>query len=137
MTPPILLPESHAERLRTFVRESLLHRDADTHSLKMLAAEVDRSFVIADENFPLDIVTLGKSVTVEYLDTGDLLEFMLMIPGEPQEASPECLSVLSPLGLALLGTRRGDHVEWPLKLGSLNIRVHQVQEHSALGSASK
>ena len=126
MNDTILLPESHAECLKTYVRESLFDPLGDIVSLKMLAGELERSRIVPDEDFPPDVVTLGKAIAVEYLDTGEVLNFVLAKPGGSLAEDPNNLSVLSPLGLAVLGTRVAACIEWPLTRGALKIRVQGV-----------
>lgn len=78
--------------------------------------ELGRAIVVADERMPADIVRLYSRVT--YLDESTgvrrLIELVL-----PEEADLDAgrISVLTPVGSALLGLRRGQSIKWPFPSG--------------------
>ncbi|MFL5391416.1 MAG: GreA/GreB family elongation factor, partial [Myxococcales bacterium] len=62
---------------------------------------------------PPDVVRMHSQVTFEEVRTGAVREVVLVYPATA-DASAGRLSVLAPIGAALLGLRVGDRIEWPL-----------------------
>lgn len=97
-----------------------LHRLVDQHwdgrdgaAAKRLAAELDRATVVGPAELPPDVVRMHSQVTFEEVRTGAVREVVLVYPATA-DASAGRLSVLAPIGAALLGLRVGDKIEWPL-----------------------
>lgn len=82
---------------------------------EQLETELDRARVVAPEDVPDDVVTMDS--TVVFVDQqGARREVDLVFP---EEAAPGRLSVLSPMGAALLGLSVGDSIEWPMPDGTM------------------
>jgi regulator of nucleoside diphosphate kinase len=78
---------------------------------EMLADELDRAMVAAPGGIRPDIVTMHSDV--EYRDevTGDLRRATLVYPGE-EDLDAGRISVLTPVGAALIGLSEGQSMEW-------------------------
>lgn len=78
---------------------------------KTLAEELDRATVIPAERMPGNVVRMHSRVT--YLDehSGERREVELVFPDEVDLASGK-ISVLAPVGSALLGLQEGQTIEW-------------------------
>ncbi len=90
-----------------------------------LDAELARADVVPPRAVPHDVVTMNTRVRFE-LDDGRSYVRTLVYPWD---ADPErgCISVLSPLGNALLGLSVGDAMPWPLPSGqTVTVRVLEV-----------
>ena len=59
------------------------------------------------------------------LDSGDSMEYRLVLP-EEADIDANRISVLAPLGTAMLGFRRGDTFEWTMPGGKMKLQVDQV-----------
>jgi regulator of nucleoside diphosphate kinase len=81
-----------------------------------LDGELGRAIVVPDERMPADIVRLYSRVT--YLDesTGISRQIELVLP-EEADVDAGRISVLTPVGSALLGLRRGQSIQWPFPSG--------------------
>lgn len=104
-----------------------------------LPAALDEAFhaadIVPDAQVPEDVVTLHSVVRIRHESDGALQTLTLC---HPHEAQPETgkISVLSPVGLALLGRRVGAHARWRAPSGqllSLHIQslLFQPQAHAA------
>lgn len=78
-----------------------------------LEAELERAEVVAPHAIPGDVVTMNSRVVFEDRESGKRSEAMLVYPGhaDPSEGK---LSVLAPVGSALLGLRVGEEIAWLL-----------------------
>ncbi len=108
-TDRLLLTDQDAARLRAalgrFVLESPGDPDEATSVAELLAASLRSAIVVPPEQIPPDVVTMRSRCVLED-ERGRRSEVVLVYP---EECAPElgCISVLSPLGVALLGLSEG------------------------------
>ena len=82
-----------------------------------LHALLDDADVVPPRQVPADVVTMYTQVTVEDPDQGTRRKLAVCYP-EDADPAAGFVSVLSPVGTALLGRRRGDLVEWTTPSGA-------------------
>lgn len=125
MESMIQLRKSDVLRLRAFLasRERIgLDRDDD----ELLHQELDRAQVVDDGALPEGVVAIGTTAVVLDLESGARNSYTLVLP--PQADISELrVSVLAPLGTALLGSRVGDVVEWHMPGGLRRLRIEAVE----------
>ncbi len=110
----IYISDADLERLERLVvgPRRWKNRDSrDREYLLALEAELDRAHVLPAAALPPDVVTMHTPVRVTDLAEGRQRVLMLVFPGETDSAQGK-VSVLAPIGTALLGYRVGDVVEW-------------------------
>jgi regulator of nucleoside diphosphate kinase len=90
-----------------------------------LRMELTRAIVLDPAAVPTNAVGLYSCVDVADLDTGERESYVLTLPAA---ADPELqrISVLAPVGTALLGYREGDEVEWPTPGGLRRLKLLRV-----------
>ena len=93
--------------------------------LAALAGELRRAQIVDARNVPGKVVTMNSRVVVEDLDSRQEMEFALVFPAAAN-ADEGRISVLSPVGTALLGYSEGDVVEWAVPAGRRRLRVKKV-----------
>ena len=81
-----------------------------------LELELERAQVVAQGRIPPDVVTMRSRASFEDLSTGKRREFELVYPNESDPTEGK-VSVLAPVGLALLGLRVGHTIRWPMPRG--------------------
>lgn len=126
---PIIVSERDARQLRALLRyrsEALL-RD-QTH-LSELKAELERAIVLRPEEIHGDVITMQSHVQVRDLANGERSHYQLVFPFEA-DVSARKISVLAPLGTALLGFREGDEVEWLMPGGNRSLHIERVRQLS-------
>ena len=99
--------------------------DRDREVLKELEAELGRAQVVPAEQLPADVVTMHSKARILDLDTGEEMLFTLAFP-EEADIDQGRLSVLAPLGTAILGYRAGDTFNWKVPAGVRNLKVLEV-----------
>ena len=115
--PQIAIAESDHARL-TRLAETLSRRSPDLAD--QLYAELVRADVFAEDDATRRTVRMGS--TLEYTtDTGDTRVVTLVFPGE-EDISAGKISVLTPIGIALIGLSVGDKIAWR----TLGGRTHQL-----------
>lgn len=98
----------------------------DTPATEQLDVELHRAHIVAPEDLPADVVTMNSEVAYEDCDTGVKRTVHLVYPGDA-DAGTSRVSVLAPIGSALLGLRVGQTITWRMPRGEKHIRVLDVR----------
>jgi regulator of nucleoside diphosphate kinase len=120
----ILLTAHDLRRLTDVVSSGGAWPGRDREHLEALAAKLDMADVVSPEAIPHDVITIHSEVRVRHLDTGADATYTLAYPGRREAAN--AVSVLAPLGTALLGCREGDEVDWRAPGGRRRLEVLEV-----------
>jgi regulator of nucleoside diphosphate kinase len=108
--PQIYLTQNDADRLLKLVESQPGKR------LEKLESELVRANVVPREQIPEDVVTMNSRVVFENETTGQRREVTLVYPGSADIDAGK-ISVLVPIGTALLGLRVGQSIDWELPGG--------------------
>jgi regulator of nucleoside diphosphate kinase len=127
---PIIVSERDARQLRALLRYRSEASFRDQAHLSELKAELERAIVLRPEEMHGDVITMQSHVQVRDLANGERSTYELVFPFEADVAARK-ISVLAPLGTALLGVRKGDDVEWLMPGGMRQLRVERVQQSTA------
>lgn len=100
-------------------------RDANREYLDRLEEELDRAEVVQQKNIPADVITMRSTVRVKDLDTGEEMIYRLVFPTEANYDEGK-ISVLAPVGTAMLGYSRGDVIEWQVPSGVRRLSIEEV-----------
>lgn len=119
--------------LNALVRARAAHFTRDREHIDGLEKELARSVPVAPDEVPADVVTMHSRVRVRDVQSGAERTYALVYPHEADLSSGR-LSVLAPLGTALLGYRERDEIEWPMPGGLRRIRIESVRQSSAPGA---
>jgi regulator of nucleoside diphosphate kinase len=106
----IRLTELDAARLERSLIEQLRRKDAPTHGTAELEAILDAAAVVPSAAIDPQVVTMNSTVVVADLASGARTRLTLVYPNEAH-AERSRVSVLSPVGRALIGARVGDTVQ--------------------------
>jgi regulator of nucleoside diphosphate kinase len=124
--PPITLTQADHERLMRLTQ-------GDTPAADYLAREVERAHVVDRPN--ADLVTMGASVEFRDETTGQVRRVTLVFPEEADIGAGK-VSVLTPVGAALIGLSKNQSIEWetpsgePRELTVLEVRAaHKRAAH--------
>lgn len=93
--------------------------------LKRLEVELERSQPVAPDNVPGDVITMNSTVRLTDLDSGEEMTYTLVFPQEADIRQGR-LSVLAPIGTAMLGYRVGDTFEWQVPDGTRRLKVEKM-----------
>ncbi len=121
----ILITESDMAMLRELLDHAKSHLVNDTVHIEMLEQELQRAEVVPVRQVPSDVITMGSKVRVRNLDTRRETVYELVFPREA-DISQGKVSVLAPIGTALLGYRTGDVIVWMMPGGMKRLKVEEV-----------
>lgn len=121
--PNIIMSSLDVERLEKLI-ESL--PDNAFPGKQALEAELSRADVVDPADVPPTVVTMNSRVRFSVVSTGEIFNLTLVYPKDV-DASGEKISILAPVGSALLGLAQGDEIEWPKPGGGvLRVRIDEV-----------
>lgn len=117
----IYITKTDMETLRALIE---IYGGNGTH-LDRLEEELDRARIVDPKNVPPNVVTLNSEVRIKDLNSGEEKTFTLVSP-EKLAAAELGVSILAPVGAALIGQREGDEVEWAVPTGVKRCRILNV-----------
>jgi regulator of nucleoside diphosphate kinase len=105
-------------------RDFVLLRALDTHA--HLAAELEHAEIVAADRVPPGVVTMNSRVLFEDVTAGERREITIVFPQDADVLLGN-VSVLAPVGTALLGLAEGESIVWPFPDGgSRCLRVLRI-----------
>jgi len=119
----LILSKSDYELLNTHLK---LSTTLSEFNKKKLSIELKTARVLKPEEMPDDVVSENSKVRIEDTQSGQVYSFELVAPKQA-DMKQNRLSVLSPIGVALLGYRPGIEVDWEMPAGLRTFRIVSVQ----------
>jgi regulator of nucleoside diphosphate kinase len=113
------------ERLRSLLDDTRLWSARDRKHVEQLEGELEKAYVVAPAEIPADVVTMNSEVAVRDLDSGQEMAFTLVFPSEA-DVEQRKISILAPVGTAVLGYRVGDTIEWKVPARVRNLKIKRV-----------
>lgn len=121
--PPITISSLDAARLEKMIAALGSRQIPNIDDLEF---ELDRANIVAPEEMPPDVVTMNSKVIFRMESSNTEFALTLVYPGQVADGEGE-ISVLAPVGSALLGLREGDEISWPKPGGGLlKVRILKV-----------
>ena len=127
-TPAIHISTSDHAKLRLLVNAAL--RTSSNPAIEKLRQELDRAVVLDPAALPKDIVTLNSHVEFEDVATGEVEAYTLTMP-ERADVEQKRLSILAPIGTALIGFRQAVEVNWTTPGGVRQLKIRNVSQPDA------
>lgn len=121
----ILITDRDMQRLRELLRVTSDPYGKDRPYLEVLRTELDRAKVVAADNIDADVVTMNSTVRVRDPENGRSTALTLVFP-ENADPQADRISVIAPLGAALLGYRVGDRVSFRVPTGLRTCEILEV-----------
>ncbi len=122
--PAIILNELDAERLDALLEQAAY---ANSPVAEALNTELDRAEMRSPEDIPADVVTMNSRVKFRDLESGEEHVRTLVYPVNLKDSNDQ-ISVMAPIGAALLGLRVGNNIIWDLPNGNqTHIEVLELQ----------
>jgi regulator of nucleoside diphosphate kinase len=112
-------------RLSELLSVGLNFHGKNGRHVAVLQEELDRAHVVEPDAVPHDVVTMNSRVRLTELETGKERTIELVFPSEA-EITQNKISVLAPIGTALLGYRVGDTIAWTVPAGMKTVRIEEI-----------
>jgi regulator of nucleoside diphosphate kinase len=124
-TATIYITELDYNRLSGLIDRTRERNGTDREYLNKLEAELDRAEIVERQDMPRDVITMRSKVRLKDLVSGESNTYSLVFPTEADSAEGK-ISILAPIGTAILGYRQGDTIEWPVPSGLRKLKVEEV-----------
>jgi regulator of nucleoside diphosphate kinase len=121
----IILSDADYKRLQALIESSQHNTSVREDYPDALEGELRRARVVPQSEVPPDVITMNSVVHLRDLDSGEKEMYELVYPTDADMAHNR-ISVLAPIGTAMLGYRLGDDIEWQVPAGLRRLRVEEV-----------
>lgn len=123
----IYITQFDLNRLTELVEVGLTFRGGNSESrhLESLKEELDRAHIVLPKDIPPDIVTMNSRVRLSDMSKGGEQIYTLVFPRDADTAMGK-ISVLAPIGTAILGYKVGDLIEWQVPAGTRTFKIAEV-----------
>lgn len=119
----IILTSQDLDRLETLLKSLPVNAFPGKAALQ---AELDRAEIVAPQQVPPSVVTMNSTVRFSIENSGEDFCLTLVYP-KAIDGNADRISILAPVGSALLGLSVGDELEWPRPGGGvMKVRVVEI-----------
>ena len=120
----ICITDYDLERLRELLRAAKRSGTLEDALIK-LEKELERARVISSGNVPTDLITMNSKVRIKDVDTNEEMVFQIVFPSDAN--LDDCrISILAPVGTALIGYKIGDTVRWQVPAGIRKLQIEEI-----------
>lgn len=112
-------------RLEHQIEMTRLQPDGDDEHLDRLKARLDRAQIIGRDGAPAEVVTMHSRMRLRDPETGKAVIYELVFPNRAEPGQGK-ISILAPLGAALLGASEGERVSWATPAGPRELLLEMV-----------
>lgn len=126
--PPttIQITETDRDRLSWLIEATQEKSNVEYREyLKKLEDELDRATIVDPKAIRPDVITMRSTVRLKDLVSGETNTYSLVFPKEANFNEGK-ISVLAPIGTAILGYRKGDTIEWQVPSGLRRLKVDEI-----------
>jgi regulator of nucleoside diphosphate kinase len=102
-----------------------------TKEIRYLAEELKKAKVVKDKKIAADIVQLNSTVQVEDQSTNKTMDFQIVLPSQANLKENK-ISILAPIGIALIGFKKDQLVEWQMPAGKRTLKIVKVENAPAM-----
>lgn len=125
MNKRIVITENDLKNLKDAIREAKNAGYRNSVYIRELESELERAEVVPSQRIPGDVITMNSRVVLTDLENGEEMDLTLVFPNASAPGEGK-ISVLAPIGTAMIGYRLGDVFEWDTPDGKRSLRVDRV-----------
>ena len=124
MARTIYITESDKKKLQELINKIVQLNLNGKSYVKDLDKELHRAVIVTNDALPADTITMHSKVNLVIDASED--EIVTLVYPEEIDLTQNKISVLSPIGTAILGYREGDTVEWKVPAGTARVFIKKV-----------
>ena len=121
----IFITRQDRDRLKNLIQKIFNERGRDATQLRDLGEELERAQIIDSRETPPNVITMNSRFRLKDLEDQEDYTYTLVFPDEAN-ADEHKISILAPIGTAMLGYRVGDTVEWMTPGGLRRFRIEEM-----------
>ena len=124
-TSPVLLLKKDYEVLNNYVKNLQGMQVSEKENYSKLSQELKRALLVEEKDFPKEVVRLDSTVVIKDLTTNRNMTVTIVLP-KYANIKQKKVSVLAPVGTALIGFKKGQVVSWNVPSGKKDFEIVEV-----------
>lgn len=124
-TTPVIITRTDYEILNSYVKNLHGMQVNERENFSKLSGELKKAQIVEDDSMSADIVRLGSTVVIKDLVTRRDMTVTIVLPSKA-DIKQKKVSVLAPIGTALIGFRKGQTVSWNVPSGKKDFKIVDV-----------
>lgn len=125
MSREIFITEADKQKLHKLIENEKEFGIGTKEYLINLQQELNRACVVQAQEIPGDVITMNSKVVLKNFDTGEDMTYTLVYPSEAN-LEEDKISILAPIGTAILGYREQDILDWEVPGGTVRLKVEKI-----------
>lgn len=121
----IFITDFDLKRLEGLIENASRRSSRDGKHLEELEQELFKADVVPPAGIPPDVITMNSRVCLQDMESGEELVYTLAFPVDADVESGK-ISVLAPIGMAMIGYRTGDLITWRVPGGLKKLKVKKI-----------
>ena len=122
----IFITATDLERLKKLIEnEKVLRKKEESKEIRDLEKELNRAVIVKSENIPHDIITMNSKFILVDLNSNEEIEYSLVYP-ENADFFDNKISIIAPIGTAMLGYKEGDEIDWHIPDGVARFKIKKI-----------
>lgn len=121
----IFITDYDMHRLEALIVNANSKASRDSRYLDELREELLKAEVVDPADIPHDVITMNTRVSLHDMNSREDFVYTLVFPGDADLDSGR-ISVLAPVGTAMIGYRKGDRITWPVPGGVKKLKVKKI-----------
>jgi regulator of nucleoside diphosphate kinase len=122
---PVILLKHDFEILNAHVKNLQGMQVNEKENFSKLSEELKKAKIVDAEDFPNDVVRLDSTVVIKDLQTNREMTITIVLP-QKADIKQKKVSVLAPIGTALIGFGKGQKVSWEVPSGKKDFKILEV-----------
>jgi len=123
--PPLILREDDYQVLVSFLNDGRYAKREDARYVTDLELEMRKATLVTKDQFPRDVVRLNSKIRITQSGRDSVMDLVLVTP-DKADIKERKISVLAPIGTALLGLKKGMTISWEVPGGKKEFTVVEV-----------
>jgi regulator of nucleoside diphosphate kinase len=124
----LVLRKDDYDIIQSLLRSTYQKHSFDRKNVEELQLDLKRAKLVTPEKFPSDAVGLNSRVKIKEETNDKIMEFIVVTP-EKANVKERKISVMAPIGAALIGFRQGQQVKWQVPSGKKTFTIMEVSNH--------
>jgi regulator of nucleoside diphosphate kinase len=121
----MIIKEEYNKLLEMIAEMDCSADDRTKERLEELEKELKACSIIDSTELPSDLVSMDSTVEFTDVGSGEVLKYTITWP-ETADFENNKISVLAPIGTALLGYKAGDEIEWKVPAGTKRFKINNI-----------
>jgi regulator of nucleoside diphosphate kinase len=126
---PVLSKADH-DTIMSYIKNGETAAQFNRADAEELLAEIKRARIVSDKELPADVIRLNSVIHLRDKTANKQMQLILVTPKQANIKEKK-ISVMSPVGIALIGCRKGQQVKWRVPIGERQFLITDVHHQPA------